>query len=121
MEIQKSQVRSYGYTLRKVKDPGAVTRDMYAKHIERLSKLQGVSFEGVPVYELASGLHCHGVVRIPKGLDTKRLRFRGWHFKLEELYDPQGWYLYLNKGQEDLLPDMIDPPDDSPLPKGRLF
>lgn len=121
MELQKSVVRSYGYTLRKVKDPQKAGQEDYFNHVKRIEKLPGVSFEGMPVFENSSGLHCHGVVRISKGLDLKRFRFRGWHMKLVELYDPQGWYQYLNKDQDELLPDMIDPPDDEPLPTKKLF
>lgn len=121
MEILKTAVKTYGYTIRRTKDPTNADEAMYLSHIDRLNKLPGVVIEGKPVFENTKGLHCHGVIMIPKALDLKRFRFRGWHIFLEELYDPQGWYQYLTKESKELPLDMIDPPDDSPLPKKKLF
>lgn len=121
MEVKKTVLKSYGYTVRRTKDPANVDEAMYMTHIERLGRLPGVVVEGRPIFERKAGLHCHGVIVIPKALDLKRFRFRGWHIHLEEIYDPQGWYQYLTKEQEELPIDLIDPPDDSPLPKRRLF
>lgn len=111
MELQKAQVRTYGFTLRKTKLPA--NQNDYIKHLARLSKLPGVAVESY-VFEYEAGLHSHGIMSIPSGTDFKRFRFRGWNIKLEELWDPQQWVIYMNKHQDMIEDDCIS--DDCPLP-----
>lgn len=120
MEVIDYQYKPYGYTLRRTTDPKNADKEKYIKHLGRIFPPMGCRLCET-VFEHEGGLHAHGVVDIPKKADMKRFRFRGWHLKLEELYDPQQWYIYLNKSQPNPLIDMIDPPDDSPLPKKRII
>jgi len=74
-------------------------------------------------FETEAGLHCHGVAYIPRGVDLKRFRFRGWKIHFEELYDPQQWMIYCNKHQEAPTVDMVDTPIDEDFkpPTKRMF
>jgi len=119
MEIEKSKFKSYGFTLRRTTNPGAVDIYDYKKHLERLP---WHSYSNV-VYEYKSGLHAHGVAVILRATDLKRFRFRGWHLHLVELWDPQQWDLYLNKDQSEPTPDMVDTPkeEDFVPPTKRMF
>lgn len=118
MEIQKSKLKPYGFTLRKTKLVN-VEEDTYRSHMDRLpwELYCDVAFE------TESGLHCHGVCYIPRAVDMKRFRFRGWKLHLEELYDPQQWMIYCNKHQETPTPDMTDTPIEQDFipPKKRMF
>lgn len=121
LEIIKSDYTIYAFTLRKTKNNAKSTRELYATHLCRLAH-GGVfaNFNNV-VFEETSGLHCHGIVTIHKSTALNRFRVRGWKMYLVEIYDLQQWEQYLNKDQDDLLPDMIDPPDDFVWPTKRLF
>lgn len=107
MEIEKSKIRSYGFTLRKTTLKN-VNREAYINHCNRLPWELYCDI----VFEMEAGLHCHGVAYINKAIDTKRFRFRGWNLKLEELYDPIQWTIYCNKHQDNPTPDMVDSPSD---------
>lgn len=113
----------YGFTLRRVTKNKPITKELYADHLLHISNYGALcNFTNI-VFENTSGLHCHGVVKIFKSTSLKRFRVRGWNIRLEELYDPLQWDLYLNKNQDELLPDMIDPPDpdDFKFPMYKLF
>lgn len=118
MEIQKSKLKAFGFTLKKTKLIN-VTEDTYRSHMQRLpwDLYCDVAFEQ------ESGLHCHGVAYVSRAVDMKRFRFRGWHIKLEELYDPQQWMIYCNKHQEAPTPDLVDTPieEDFIPPTTRMF
>jgi len=122
MEFEKSKIRSYGFTLRKTSLKN-VTREAYEAHCNRLPWELYCDI----VYEMEGGLHCHGVAYINSAIDKKRFNMRGWHVKLEELYDPIQWQIYCNKHQDAPTPDMIDSPPDQQefeirdLKKGSLF
>lgn len=87
--------RQYAYTLRRTRLKTPLTREMYRTHLHKLASL-GCSFKQNE-FEEPSGLHMHGVVLIPDGFNFKRLRYRGWHFLLVEIYDYQGWIKYIEK------------------------
>lgn len=118
MEILRSKVKSYGFTLRKTKliDVDEAT---YRKHMDRLPWELYCDVE----FENDGGLHCHGVAYVNKGVDMKRFRFRGWRLQLEELYDPIQWTIYCNKHQDKPTPDMVDTPkeEDFKPPKKRMI
>lgn len=116
LKITRSPTRMYGFTLRKTKLEN-VSKEAYQAHMYRLPiKCTDVC------YEMESGLHCHGIAYVPRGLDMRRLRFRGWRLHLEELYDVHQWMMYCNKHQDEPLPDMVDSPDDGfEMPKHRLI
>jgi len=120
MEITSVPFNSYGFTLRKTKLEN-VTETTYRNHLSRLP----CSVNGI-VFEQESGLHCHGVMLVPKiiNIHTSVLfRFRGWHLHLVDLYDPLQWDLYLNKHQPSPTIDMVDTPEEEVFnpPKKSLF
>lgn len=107
MQLDKAAIRSYGFTLRRTKNPTSVCRQDYDSHIERLCKLPGVTLHDY-VFETEGGLHSHGIFIIPVKTDFKRFRFRGWHIHLSELNEGHLWDLYLNKHQPELTTDLQD-------------
>lgn len=122
LEIIRSDYTIYAFTLRKTKNPNESSRELLTKHLCGLAH-GGVfaTFNNV-VFEETGGLHCHGIVTIPKFTNLARFRVRGFKMHLVEIYDLQQWYQYLNKDQNELLPDMCDdPPDDFVWPTKKLF
>lgn len=87
--------RDYAFTLRKTNVKHGVEHSHYLEHISKMEKY-GVVFRDTN-YETTNGLHCHGIVSISESMSLKRLRFRGWHLHLIELYDEDGWIRYIRK------------------------
>lgn len=50
--------------------------------------------------------HYHGILYIPKGFYRKKLMMKGYHLKLEELFDRKGWMKYITKDAT-LVPDPL--------------
>lgn len=44
-------------------------------------------------------LHAHGIISLPKGFFRKKLSDIGLHYKLEEIYNIEGWNRYIMKEQ----------------------
>lgn len=87
--------RQYALTMRRTKNPSKVTQTDYINHLTKL-RSQGMDIKQYE-FEESSGLHLHGVVLLPEGFNLKRLRYRGWHLLLKEIYDPEGWKAYIEK------------------------
>lgn len=120
--LEQSLQTIYGFTLRRTSKKDTITNELYLEHLKKLS-CYGVlcKFTDV-IFEETGGLHCHGIVKIYKTTSLNRFRTRGWRMHLVEIYDMLQWQQYLNKNQEDLLPDMIDPPDDDFIwPTKKMF
>lgn len=88
----------YSFTLRKVTNAAQSTKSNY------VGKLQKFKDMGVQVTDLVyennvvnSGVHCHGTMQVPKKFNMKKFRTRGWHIKLDEIYDYAGWLSYMTK------------------------
>jgi len=89
-------LRSYAMTLRRtLLTKGSPDRTDYINHLSKLSA-HGMYLHTYE-FEEAEGLHLHGVVSLPEGFNMKRLRYRGWHLHLEEIFDSQGWKTYIEK------------------------
>lgn len=102
MEIVKSGYTSYGITIRCHTKRSAEEKD-YELFIEMM-KRKGVIIHCI-VYESDKcttyhGVHVHGVVYIKKHFYRKGLQMVGYHIKLEEIYDWNGWMKYINKESE---------------------
>lgn len=126
LEIQESETVPFAFTLRKTKQP--VSKADYEAKLGKINAL-GCNVTD-HVYESEAGLHCHGVIQIPKDFNKIKLRTRGWRMYLEELYDYAGWLSYMTKQNilETNTPDVwwyksSDSPRDPDfkMPKKRLF
>jgi len=111
----------YAITMRKTKNPSKVTELDYARQMTYFSESMQCIFDDV-VYETTSGLHLHGIVRVPICYPFTRFRVRGWSIRLEEIYDLAGWLKYIRKDQL-LEDDGIDSPidNDFKMPTKKLF
>lgn len=123
LSITKSSTRLYAITVRKTSKPDLVTAAHYESYLQNLSENLNVSiFEYV--YEHEGGLHIHGIIEIPRGLNLNRFRTRGYHVHLEEMYNRDGWLKYINKHvlSEVDQDDGSDPdPENNKVYKKKLF
>lgn len=55
-------------------------------------------------------VHYHGIVNIPHNLYRKQLCPYGYHVKLKEMFDEDGWTTYCKKDQEE---ESLDTDDNS--------
>lgn len=132
-EIQDFQLNSslttpYAFTLRRTTTKVDLTREIYEA---KLSKIRDMGINITDhVYETTAGLHCHGVMQVPKKFYMKRLRTRGWRIQLDEIYDYAGWLAYITKEHMlvSIVPNKVsDPVTDSPkdpdftMPRKKLF
>lgn len=100
MEVVKAPARQYAFTLRKtVLKLGPINQESYFKHIEKWETAKLCRLVD-SVFEYTSGIHMHGILEIPEGVNFKRFRVRGWNIVLEELYDQNGWRYYMMKEQK---------------------
>lgn len=116
----QSQTKCWAITMRKTKNPLSVNEKTYVTQMNYFKSCLGCVFEVIK-FENTSGLHMHGIVRVPVTTSMTRFRVRGWSIRLEELYDPQGWIDYINKDQVD--EDLTLTPEDErfDIPKIKLF
>lgn len=133
IKVTKSDYISFAYTV-KTLGSAEVTNADYEPFFERL-KLLNVHCEYKIAEKDSKGkLHYHGILYLKKGFFRKRISLRGFHIKLEELYDRKGWLKYIYKdvkyehldqqaleieGDEDS--QISIPDDDFIMPTTRLF
>lgn len=99
MEIVKSDTVAYGFTVKKLGKEQAEIEDYCAWFIH-ISKFKNVVIEHhYPERDSQGKIHYHGVIYVPKTFYRKRLEFKGFHLKLEQIYDLQGWIRYITKDQ----------------------
>lgn len=121
-EIIISVTTPYSFTLRKTTDPNESSMDDYKTKLAKFSNM-GISITD-HVYEnniVNNGIHCHGVMQIPKKFNMNRFRTRGWHIKLDEIYDRPGWDAYMAKQQILEQNETDTPTDDFKMPTKSLF
>lgn len=118
MEIVKSDYIAFGYT---VKVLGDIETDPsnYIKWFVHSSKFGDDKVKLEHSYserDSHNKLHYHGVMIIKKGFYRKRLECQGYHLKLEEIYDMDGWFRYITKDQIAMeafaRQNEVQPPDD---------
>lgn len=93
----------YAFTLRKNKDRSNNTREQYHEFLNRgLYTHKKYHPEVILKFETKAGLHCHGLCSI-EGVKNKHMFYKmlkpqsGWHLKVEEVYDYEGWINYITK------------------------
>lgn len=123
LQITKSDTRLYAITVRKTSKPETVSAVHYETYLQNLHENLNVTIYEY-VYEHEAGLHIHGIIEIPRGLNLNRFRTRGYRVHLEELYNRAGWLRYINKHvlPEDDQDDGSDPdPENNKVIKKNLF
>lgn len=96
MDIVKSDSIAFAYT---VKALGAVNinKNHYDSFFQKLDKL-GVKVEyKIGEKDSLGKLHYHGIIYVKKGFFRKRIMMKGYHVKLEEIYNKEGWVKYIHK------------------------
>lgn len=83
----------------------AVDDSDYYRWFDNARKCECNILKSVSEKDSKGRLHYHGVMSVPRSLYRKRLSMSGFHFKLVELYDAEGWDVYIMKQQD---PDLID-------------
>lgn len=94
MEINTSTTKAFAYTVKALgtdKDPNY---DLFFNKLDRFN-IQ-VEFK-VSERDSKGKLHYHGILYIDKGFFRRRLTTRGYHIKLDEIYDREGWLRYIHK------------------------
>lgn len=117
---------AFAYTV-KTLGPSTVTSNDYVPFFRRLEAL-GVEVE-YKIDELDSKgkLHYHGIIYLKKGFYRKRVSLKGFHVKLEELYNKAGWLKYIHKDvppeqwPDDYSDEYIEDQEQMEMPKKRLF
>lgn len=120
LSIQESPTTPYAFTLRKTKLPAS--KKDYESRLDKIRDLQCEITDHV--YEYESGIHCHGVIQVPKNFNTIKLRVRGWRLQLDELYNYAGWLCYMTKcnALEAIAQQQDHEQDpDFKMPKCKLF
>lgn len=98
LTINQAPCREYAFTLRRTTLKELHTEYMYSVHLEKFVTKGYCTIKDF-VFETTAGLHVHGILSVPKGVDLKRFRVRGWRMYLDELYDELGWKMYYMKEQ----------------------
>lgn len=94
MDIERSGFVAYAYT---VKNLGSEMDADYTPFFDRLSKYDiKVEFK-VKEFDKHGKSHFHGILYLPKGFWRKRIMVHGYHIKLVEVYNKEGWIKYIHK------------------------
>lgn len=70
-----------------------------SNYAEVLAKYRDYGFikEVESEYDSNGRLHLHGIIMLRRGFHRKRLCTKGFHLKLESIYDEHGWVTYIQK------------------------
>jgi len=116
VEIEKSNFNNWEYTVKKL-GLGDMSPFEYTHILRILAKHGHIECN---VYEKDSHgkWHVHGILSLPKKFFRKKLMTHGYHIKLVEIYNLEGWQSYLKKDQHianqltrNLDTDMVIEPD----------
>lgn len=100
LDITTAVTVAYSFTMRKTTNPDSTKLDDYFKYINRWRAKGVILDKYVCEYNNTNkGYHLHGVFLIPKKFNMKQFRVRGFHMKLDEIYDKVGWDAYMSKQQ----------------------
>lgn len=123
-EICSSSTTPFSFTLRKTAHADKSVRKDYELKLQKYKDIGiTISDHAYESNHTNNGIHCHGVMQIPKKFDMKRFRSRGWHIKLDEIYDYAGWLCYITKESTLESIKVDDSPQDPSfkMPLKRLF
>lgn len=100
LEIVKGAHEPWAFTIKRLGLQDATFQD-YAEIISGLNVygyVKAVEHES----DNAGKLHIHGIILLRPGFWRKHLCFRGYHTKLEFMYDEKGWIRYMTKDKKEL-------------------
>lgn len=123
IQILNASAITYAFTLRRTTKPHLANHSTYLLFIQDVFHKNNIMIKEY-VFEDTAGLHMHGTIMVPNTLKLKKLRVRGWHLFLQEIFDHISWAKYIHKDQAEELSedDMPDPPDtDFVIPRRKLF
>lgn len=129
-DINISTTTPFSFTLRKCSNAYKSDRSDYKAKLDKFTAM-GIQVTDY-VYEknhIDNGLHCHGIMQVPKKFNMKKFRTRGWHIRLDEIYDNAGWLAYITKEAVLEIPELPDNLSDVSdvlepqikIPKIKLF
>lgn len=120
-EAINAPVRAYAYTIKSLGDELDADYDPFFKKLSYFN----ISVEyKVKEFDKFGKSHYHGIIYLPKGFFRKRIIVKGFHLKLEELYNREGWIRYIHKDVKWEDYEDLEPPDKEELidmPDKRLF
>ncbi len=92
MDIIKSTKMAFAFTVK------TLTSEInYDAFFKKLSKLSIKVEYKISELDSKGKLHYHGILYLDKGFYRKRICVTGYHVKLVELHDRQGWLKYIHK------------------------
>lgn len=99
-ELIKAVQEPYAFTVKKLGgEPQAVLFKDYEDvidHYKKMGYIKDIDFE----YDDQGRLHIHGIILLRKGFYRKKLCMKGYHIKLEQIYDEKGWLKYIHKSHK---------------------
>lgn len=96
METKKADSIAFAYTV-KVLGKADATKEDYAPFFDKLAKLTIPIEYKILERDSHGKIHFHGIIYLKKGFFRRRICLKGFHVKLEELYDRKGWLRYIHK------------------------
>lgn len=96
MEITTANKLAFAYTV-KTLGPATVTPTDYTPFFERLKKFSIEIEYKISETDKSGKLHYHGILYLSKGFYRKKLCMKGFHVKLDQIYNKQGWIKYIHK------------------------
>jgi hypothetical protein len=96
----------YAFTVR-YNNKEKATYEQYGKLFDKW-RAQGITITK-EIYETCKNgvLHSHGILNMPKNFYRKKLTEKGLHYKLEEIYNIEGWNTYIMKNQYKVPPRLL--------------
>lgn len=99
MDISTSSTIAFAYTIKILGTRDVTTAD-YDPFFTRLNKLSiNVEYK-VSEKDKLGKVHYHGIMYLSKGFYRKRIMINGYHIKLKEVTDKEGWLRYIHKDCE---------------------
>lgn len=122
---EKAEFKSFAYTVKYIqceKDYDSGPMD-YEKLFSKWDHIEGlkIEFQILEENKQQKGIHYHGIVILPKNLLRLKLRMKGYHIYLKEIYNKEVWIKYINKSKRIIEENYIKTENDiiniSHLPK----
>jgi hypothetical protein len=120
-EAINAPLRAYAYT---IKSLGSELEADYEPFFKKLDYFKITVEYKIKEFDKSGKSHYHGILYLPKGFFRKRIILKGFHLKLEELYNKAGWIRYIHKDIKWEDYEDMEPPEQDDLiemPTKRLF
>lgn len=94
MEEVKSSSQSWAFTVKKL---GSNIFQSDYDFVMKIFNKHGKVFDHIYEKDSHGIIHIHGIIQLDKKFHRKRLCIHGYHVKLVEIFDHQGWLEYMYK------------------------